>query len=89
MLYKEIITVCSEIHRKHSLSLSLCGQNTEFLYFKFAVHKVATRSYKFTETQRQTMYVTSQLVIGFEICIQYMNMKVTRNFDFKHPVVLL
>jgi hypothetical protein len=32
MLYKEIITVCSEIHTKHTNTLS--GQNVEFVDVK-------------------------------------------------------
>ena len=33
MLYKEIITVCSEIHTKHINTL--CGQNVELLNVKY------------------------------------------------------
>jgi len=40
MLYREIITVCSEIHTKHINTL--CGQNVELLNFKLAVHTVTT-----------------------------------------------
>jgi hypothetical protein len=32
MLYREIIAVCSEIHKKHINTL--CGQNVEFLNLK-------------------------------------------------------
>ena len=32
MLYSEIITVCSEIHTKHTNTL--CGKNVEFVIFK-------------------------------------------------------
>jgi hypothetical protein len=32
MLYKEIITVCSEIHTKHINTL--CGQNVDFVNVK-------------------------------------------------------
>jgi hypothetical protein len=32
MLYREIIAVCSEIHRKHINTL--CGQNVEFVNVK-------------------------------------------------------
>jgi len=39
MLYREIIAVCSQIHRKHTNTL--CGQNVE-LYVKLAVHIVTT-----------------------------------------------
>jgi len=38
MLYREIIEVCSEIHRKHINTL--CGQNTKLLNFKLVVHIV-------------------------------------------------
>ena len=40
MLYREIITVCSEIHTKHINTL--CGQNVEFVNVKLAVHIVTT-----------------------------------------------
>jgi hypothetical protein len=40
MLYREIITVCSEIRTKHINTL--CGQNVEFVSVKLAVHKVTT-----------------------------------------------
>jgi hypothetical protein len=33
ILYREIVTVCSEIHAKHTNAL--CGQNVEYLRFKF------------------------------------------------------
>jgi len=49
MLYREIITVCSQIHTKHINTL--CGQNGEFVSVKpggiysdhCAVHTVTTR----------------------------------------------
>jgi len=34
MLYKQIITVCSEIHTKHTNAL--CGQNVEFFDVKLS-----------------------------------------------------
>jgi len=37
MLYREIMAVCSEIHRN-----TLCGQNVELLNVKLAVHIVTT-----------------------------------------------
>jgi len=40
MLYREIIAVCSEIHKKHIHSL--CGQNVEFVKVKLVVHIVTT-----------------------------------------------
>ena len=40
MLYREIITVCSEIHTKQMNTL--CGQNGELLNVKQAVHIVTT-----------------------------------------------
>ena len=40
MLYREIITVCSQIHTKHINTL--CGQNVELLNVKLAVHIVTT-----------------------------------------------
>jgi len=36
MLYREIIAVCSEIHKKHINTLS--GQNEEFVDVKLVVH---------------------------------------------------
>ena len=33
MLYREIITACSQIHTKHKNTL--CGQNVEFLNVQF------------------------------------------------------
>jgi hypothetical protein len=32
MLYRELIAVCSEIHKKHTNTL--CGQKVELLYLK-------------------------------------------------------
>jgi len=40
MLYREIISVCSEIHTKHVNAL--CGQNAESVNAKLAVHMVTT-----------------------------------------------
>ena len=40
MLYREIISVCSQIHSKHINTL--CGQNGELLNVKLAVHIVTT-----------------------------------------------
>jgi len=40
MLYREIITVSSEIHTKHINTL--CGQNVEFVNVKLAVHIVTS-----------------------------------------------
>jgi len=40
MLYREIITVCSQFHTKHINTL--CGQNVDFLNVKLAVHIVTT-----------------------------------------------
>ena len=38
MFYREIIAVCSEIHRKHINTV--CGQNVELLNVKLAVKAV-------------------------------------------------
>ena len=43
MLYREIITVCSEIHTKHIITL--CGQNVEMLNVKMVVNIVTTVRY--------------------------------------------
>ena len=40
MLYREIMALCSEIHRKHINAL--CGQNVELLNVKLVVHIVTT-----------------------------------------------
>jgi len=40
MLYKEIIAVCSETHKKHINTL--CGQNVELLNVKLVLHIVTT-----------------------------------------------
>ena len=40
MLYREMITVCSQIHTKHINTV--CGQNVELLNVKLAVHIVTT-----------------------------------------------
>ena len=39
MLYREIIAVCSQIHKQHINKM--CGQNVELLNVKLAVHIVA------------------------------------------------
>jgi hypothetical protein len=41
MLYKEIIAVCSEIHKEHINTL--CGQNVELLNVELAVRILTTR----------------------------------------------
>jgi len=40
MLYREIMTVCSEIHTKHINTQ--CGQNVELLIVKRVVHILTT-----------------------------------------------
>jgi len=40
MLYREIISVCSQIHTKHINTL--CAQNVEWLNVKVVVHIVTT-----------------------------------------------
>jgi len=40
MLYREIIIVCFEMHKKYVNTL--CGQNLELLNVKLAVHIVTT-----------------------------------------------
>jgi len=39
MLYREIITACSQIHTKHTNTL--CRHNAELLNVKLAVYKLA------------------------------------------------
>ena len=41
MLYREIITVCSQNHTKHINTL--CGQNVDLLKVKLVVNIVTTR----------------------------------------------
>ena len=43
MLYRKIITVCSQIHINHTSTL--CGQNVELLNVKLSVHIVTTGIY--------------------------------------------
>jgi hypothetical protein len=43
MLYKEIITVCSQMHTKHINTRTLYGQNVELVNVKLVVHIVTTR----------------------------------------------
>ena len=50
MLYREIITVCSQIHTKHINTL--CGHNVELLNVKLAVHIVTTGLQINTEEQQ-------------------------------------
>jgi len=40
MLYREIMAICSQIHKEHINTL--CGQNAELLIVKLAVHIVTT-----------------------------------------------
>ena len=40
VLYREIIAVCSQIHKKHVNTV--CGQNIELLNAKLVVHIVTT-----------------------------------------------
>jgi len=40
MLYREITTVCSQIHTKHINTL--CGQDVEFFNVKLVVHILTT-----------------------------------------------
>jgi hypothetical protein len=54
MLYKEIITVCSEIHTKHINRLY--GQNVELLNVKLAVHIVTTGRSFSTESSLYSCY---------------------------------
>ena len=43
MLYREIIVICSQIHKKTN---TLCGQNVGLLNVKLVVHIVTTGLYK-------------------------------------------
>jgi len=44
MLYREIIAVCSQIHKKHINTL--CGLNVELLNVTLVVHIVTTGLYR-------------------------------------------
>jgi hypothetical protein len=57
MLYREIMTVCSEIHTKHINTL--CGQNVEFVNVKLAVHIVTTGLWRVTYKE---LYIKTQSV---------------------------
>jgi len=50
MLYREIITVCSQIHTKHINTL--CGQNGELLYVKPVVQYLSLICDKSVTTQK-------------------------------------
>jgi len=52
MLYMEIISVCSQIHTKHTNTL--CGQNVELLSVKLAVHIVTTGLQRVNMTNQLT-----------------------------------
>jgi len=41
MLYREIIAVCFQTHKKKNIN-TLCGENVELLNVKLAVHIVTT-----------------------------------------------
>jgi hypothetical protein len=41
ILYREINTICSQIHKKHINTL--CGQNVELLSVKLVVHNVSLK----------------------------------------------
>jgi hypothetical protein len=43
MLYRETISVCSQIHTKHINTL--CGQNVEFVNVKLAVVHIVTTGF--------------------------------------------
>jgi hypothetical protein len=67
MLYREIISVCSQIHTKHFNTL--CGQNVELLDVELAVHIVTIGLWKIkdsfiTETLwgRKWMYMCTMYV---------------------------
>ena len=45
MLYREIIGVCSQIHKEHIRTL--CGQNIELFNVKQSVHIMTTSLYRF------------------------------------------
>ena len=42
MLYSEIIAVCSQIHTKHTRTITLCGQNVELVHVKLVVRILTT-----------------------------------------------
>jgi hypothetical protein len=61
MLYKEIISVCSEIHTKHINTQ--CGQNVEFVNVKpggtYSNHRALKINVKLTVTQLFTKFSVS------------------------------
>jgi hypothetical protein len=63
MLYREIITVCSQIHTKHINTL--CGQNGELLNVKLVVYIVTTGLY--TVNARSTYKILLPVNLWFPL----------------------
>ena len=84
MLYREIMAVCSEIHKKHINTL--CGQNVELLNVKLAVH-IATSGlsrlpgslhYQYRDRTRKCVCVTNYITAS-----KFVNLY-ARDFDLLH-----
>jgi hypothetical protein len=60
MLYREIIAVCSEIHKKHVNTL--CGQNVEYIYIYIYTH-----THTHTHTHTSPYRVINSLRHGYKI----------------------
>jgi len=67
MLYREIIAVCSEIHRKHIYTL--CGQNVGFFSIKpggnYSNHRDSKGSYNTTIYQTILSFETWRRVVSY------------------------
>ena len=71
MLYREIISVCSQIHIK--LINRLCGQNVELLNVKLAVHIVIKTG--------QLLLYKEIIAVGSEIHTQHINRLCGQNVE--------
>jgi hypothetical protein len=73
MLYRKIITVCSEIHTKRINTL--CGQNVELLSVKLAVHIVTTGLQRVASAQlygRVVLHNTSAISVYLQTASKLM-----------------
>ena len=70
MPYREIIAVCSQIHKKHINTL--CGQNVE-LYMKTQSVPRSKHSVSVIKTSQLMLY-REIIAVCSEICIKHINM---------------
>jgi len=57
MLHRKIISVCFQVHTKHTNAL--CGQNVKFVNVKLVVHIVTTGLYRVKPLEHNSHYVFS------------------------------